>query len=79
MFGRILRLSNTRVVKVARTFSVGENDTLIDSLNAMHREILRDEQTVYDRFGKHDGIINCFSANEDGIELGFANQGDLRS
>ena len=71
MFGRNLQLSNTRVVKVARTFSAGENDALIESLNAMHRKILRDERAVFDKLGKYDGIINCFSANEDGSELEF--------
>ncbi|KAF1962102.1 hypothetical protein CC80DRAFT_400151, partial [Byssothecium circinans] len=32
---------------------------------------------AYERLGSHDGIIQCFKALDESIELAFANQGDL--
>ncbi|KAH9212236.1 hypothetical protein DL95DRAFT_436861 [Leptodontidium sp. 2 PMI_412] len=55
MTGRILRLDETRVVKVARVFSA-----------------------IVERLGNYNGIIHCFKASGDGIELAFAKQGDLK-
>ncbi|KAL1640941.1 hypothetical protein SLS58_006557 [Diplodia intermedia] len=81
MTGRILRLGDDRVVKVARTFPLdhltGKERGDTEYFNAINAQALENERNVYERLGSHRGIIQCFQATNDGIELAFADQGSL--
>ena len=83
MTGRILRLDESRVVKVARVFplnsQIGEARENIEYSNSINRDTLKHESAVYHRLGNHKGIIQCFKVSDDGIELAFAEQGDLET
>lgn len=45
--------------------------------NMVNRAEILNEKAVYERLGTHHGIIHCFKALNESIELAFANQGDL--
>ena len=45
--------------------------------NSINRDTLKHEKAIYQRLGNYKGIIQCFKASDDGIELAFAKQGDL--
>lgn len=83
MTGRILRLDENRVVKVAKVYSLEadavEDRDFMEQVNEINRETLKREKSVYERLGNHNGIITCLKASDDGIELAFAKQGDLES
>lgn len=83
MTGRILRLDKSRVVKVAIVFSLddytGEGRQNIEYSNSINRDTLKREKAIYQRLGNYKGIIPCFKASDDGIELAFANSGDLET
>jgi serine/threonine protein kinase len=83
MTGRILQLDESRVVKVARVFSPddysGRARQNMDYSNSINRDTLKREKAIYQRLGNYKGIIHCFNASEDGIELAFAKQGDLET
>ncbi|ESZ90474.1 hypothetical protein SBOR_9146 [Sclerotinia borealis F-4128] len=46
--------------------------------NSDNRDALKREKAIYERLGNYRGIIHCFKASDDGIELAFAKQGDLK-
>ncbi|KAJ9217055.1 hypothetical protein DTO166G4_1515 [Paecilomyces variotii] len=83
MTGRIHQIDKDRVVKVARVYSLehlsepDRGDT--EYINEINRETIRHEICVYERLGSHRGIISCLGVSEHGIELAFANQGNLGS
>jgi serine/threonine protein kinase len=83
MTGRILRLDESRVVKVARVFSLddyaGEARQNMEYSNSINRDTLKREKAIYQRLGSYKGIIQCFKASDDGIELAFAKQGNLET
>lgn len=39
---------------------------------------MKHEKAIVERLGNYNGIIHCFKASGDGIELAFAKQGDLK-
>jgi hypothetical protein len=47
--------------------------------NSVNGAALKREKAVYQRLGNHEGIIHCFKASDDGIELVFAKEGDLEA
>lgn len=65
--GSIYRISEFRVIKVPRSNPPDQLDTYT----------LQNEVQVYQRLGSHRGIIHCFNATNNSIELTFANQGNL--
>lgn len=73
MTGLILRLTNDRVVKVAKVYSLdhytGDSRDEMEYMNDINRETLQLERRIYSRLGSHEGIITCFKASEHGIEL----------
>lgn len=85
MTGLILRSMHhqDRVAKVANTYGPESfpNEPLqyVENLNDIKRETLKNEKAIYDRLGKHKGIVHCFEASDEKIVLAFAEQGDLKS
>lgn len=81
MTGLILRLSNDRVVKVAKTYQLDQFEDKarddMEYINSINSQTLENERKVYERLGHHDGIIHCFQATQEGLELEFADQGNL--
>lgn len=81
--GLILYLSEGRVVKVPKTFVVddfpGQDSAYVEYINDANRENLKNERSIYERLGNHKGIITCLKASDFGIELAFAEQGDLET
>ncbi|KAK0106827.1 hypothetical protein ONS95_003548 [Cadophora gregata] len=65
-----------------RVFSLhGCNSEARDSTaysNSINRKTLKHEKAIFERLGNYRGIIHCFKASDDGIELAFAKQGDLK-
>lgn len=74
-FGFIWQLTSDRVLKVPKI--QGEGETHSDYYNFINRSEIQNEKAVYERLGGHDGIIQCFNAQNDTLELAFAEQGDL--
>jgi serine/threonine protein kinase len=79
--GIILKLDQDRVVKVPKVYDLGrftgDNRVHMEFVNSNNRESLLIEKSLYERLGNHKGIITCFKASENGIELAFAKQGNL--
>src|SRR5206468_2974668 len=48
-----------------------------ECFNDMSRDSFNTEKQIYERLGTYKGIIKCFKASDEGIELAFAEQGDL--
>lgn len=83
MTGYILQLDHDRVVKVARTFPLdqynGDDHLNMEYAKSDNRDALKREKAMYERLGSYKGVIHCFKASDDGIELAFAEQGDLET
>lgn len=83
MTGLIYRINEDRVVKVAKIYpleNLSEPDRgNTEYTNEINRETLKHEISVYERLGKHRGIISCFELSEYGIERAFARQDNLES
>jgi serine/threonine protein kinase len=83
MTGLILKLDENRVVKIAKVYPlddyVGKARGDMEYINEINRETLQNERNIYDRLGNHKGIISCLKSSDYGIELDFANQGDLET
>jgi serine/threonine protein kinase len=83
MTGYIHQLHERRVVKVARVFPLDDyleeaRQTLEFSKSDNH-DALKREKAIYQRLDNYKGVIHCFKASDDGIELAFAGQGDLEA
>ncbi|KAI9777431.1 MAG: hypothetical protein M1816_004721 [Peltula sp. TS41687] len=80
---RILYLNEHCVVKVPKTYAVndfpGRDSDYVECINGANRESLQRERSIYERLGHHKGIITCFKASDFGIELAFAEQGNLEA
>jgi serine/threonine protein kinase len=74
-FGYVWRIAEDRVMKEPKIYP--ETDPDIAYTNMTRRAQILNEKAVYERLGSHDGIIQCFKALDEWIELAFANQGDL--
>ncbi|EHY51878.1 uncharacterized protein HMPREF1120_00101 [Exophiala dermatitidis NIH/UT8656] len=80
MTGYILGIDDDRVVKVAKTYPVeNSEDFFMEHVNESNREALVTEIEIYQRLGRHEGIIHCFQTTNFGIEMVFAKQGDLET
>ncbi|PGH14650.1 hypothetical protein AJ80_05830 [Polytolypa hystricis UAMH7299] len=71
-YAEVLQIAEDRVLKKPKVYP--ENDPDLANSNFMNREEIRNEKAVYERLGSHEGIIHCFKALDDSIELAFANQ-----
>ncbi|RAH47524.1 uncharacterized protein BO95DRAFT_461903 [Aspergillus brunneoviolaceus CBS 621.78] len=78
--GVIHELGQERVVKKAKRHHPGPTRDPEDTeyLNEINRETLKNEIDVFERLGRHQGIIPCYRTSQYGIELARA-QGDLES
>jgi serine/threonine protein kinase len=74
-FGFVWRIAKDRVLKAPKLYE--EDLPWAVHSNWVNRMELLREKAVYERLGSHDGIIKCFKALDESIELAFANQGDL--
>jgi serine/threonine protein kinase len=83
MTGLVLKLDEKWAVKVAKVYSLdqytGTARSNTEYINEINKEALKNERNIYERLGSHKGIIPCFKASDHGIELEFADQGDLES
>ncbi|PGH01686.1 serine/threonine protein kinase [Helicocarpus griseus UAMH5409] len=74
-YADVVQIAKDRVLKRPKIYP--ENDPDLAYSNFMNREEMRNEKAVYERLGSHEGIIHCYKALDDSIELAYANQGDL--
>ncbi|KAH8695766.1 kinase-like domain-containing protein [Phaeosphaeriaceae sp. PMI808] len=74
-FGVVWRIAEDRVMKEPKIYPPKTLNTAYS--NMVNRAEILNEKAVYERLGNHDGIIQCFKALGESIELAFANQGDL--
>ena len=83
MTGFILKLDEDRVVKIAKVYPLdhyaGHDRSNMEYINDINHKILKNEKSIYQRLGNHNGIISCFKASDYGIELAFAKQGNLET
>jgi serine/threonine protein kinase len=83
MTGLILKLDDSRVVKVAKVYSldhcVGNDRGNMEYMNDINLKSLKQERSIYERLGNHQGIITCFKTSDYGIELAYAKQGNLET
>jgi serine/threonine protein kinase len=81
MTGLILKLSETRVLKIPKVLGQLQPDGAMSKLlhytNDDNLTIFENERTIYDRLGQHDGIIHCFRASDFELELVYAKDGNL--
>ena len=82
MTGLILQLDERRVVKVAKTYSLDvyvgtPSFDDMEYINDINRKTLENETNIYQRLGHYEGIIPCLQTSNYGIELAFAEQGNL--
>lgn len=67
MTGLILKLSETRVLKIPKVLGQLQPDGTVSKLphytNDDNLTIFENERTIYDRLGLHGGIIHCFRAS----------------
>ncbi|RAH75465.1 uncharacterized protein BO66DRAFT_445257 [Aspergillus aculeatinus CBS 121060] len=80
MTGVIHEVGQDRVVKKAKRHHPGPTRDPEDTeyLNEINRETLKNEIDVFERLGRHQGIIPCYRTSHYGIELARA-QEDLES
>ncbi|KEF57084.1 uncharacterized protein A1O9_07274 [Exophiala aquamarina CBS 119918] len=76
------QLDRDRVVKVAKAYPLDPNATnssLADTeyVNDINRKSINNEVEVYKRLGRHKRIKSCLQTTSYGIELAFANEGNL--
>jgi hypothetical protein len=82
-FGLVWQISKDRVAKVPKSYREDdpeddpETSRAIAHSNWVNRAEIQNEKEVFERLGSYDGIIQCFKATNEMIELAFANQGDL--
>ncbi|KKZ67384.1 hypothetical protein EMCG_06946 [[Emmonsia] crescens] len=74
-YADVLRIAEDRVLKKPKIYP--DHKPELAYSNFINRAELQNEKAVYERLGSHDGIIHCFKALDESIELAFANQGDL--
>ncbi|KAF2176765.1 kinase-like protein [Zopfia rhizophila CBS 207.26] len=74
-FGYVWRIARDRVLKEPKIYSNNNSGSAYS--NMVNRAEILNEKAVYERLGTHHGIIHCFKALDESIELAFANQGDL--
>lgn len=74
-FGFVWRIAEDRVRKEPKIHPETTSERAYS--NMVNRAEILNEKAVYKRLGSHDGIIQCFEALDESIELAFANQGDL--
>lgn len=83
IYGYIFQLDKDRVVKVAKTYAPdldARDFSLHDKeyLNEINRKTIDNEIKVYERLGRYKGIISCLQTTNYGIELAFADEGNLQ-
>ncbi|KAF2460479.1 kinase-like domain-containing protein [Lineolata rhizophorae] len=74
-FGLVWQIAEDRVRKDPKIYAEHNNERAYS--NMVNRAEIQTEKAVYERLGSHAGIIECFKATDESIELAFANQGDL--
>jgi serine/threonine protein kinase len=83
MTGLILFVDHTRVLKVPKLYSLdGHEGEDLDHTrlgNQTNCEIFLNEKAIYERLEHHEGIIHCFKASDDALELAYAKEGDLKT
>ncbi|KAJ0423490.1 kinase-like domain-containing protein [Aspergillus carlsbadensis] len=75
MTGMICLAGESRVVKKPKESQLPDASQR-EYMNDMNRQLLANEIEAFKRFGRHEGIIECFQLSQYGIELALAN-GDL--
>jgi hypothetical protein len=81
MTGLILLVDDTRVLKILKLYNLAcyEDESLEHTrmINQDNCEILKNERAIYERLGQHSGIIQCFNATDEVLELAYAKEGNL--
>ncbi|KAF2253636.1 hypothetical protein BU26DRAFT_528739 [Trematosphaeria pertusa] len=83
MTGLILLIDDVRVLKVPKLYNLdGYEGQKLDYArlgNEDNCEIFKNEKAIYERLEHHKGIIQCFKASDEALELAYAREGNLET
>ncbi|RDW83613.1 uncharacterized protein DSM5745_03939 [Aspergillus mulundensis] len=79
--GWVCDMGGGRAVKRPKLYQLWlyPDDKQLEYMNKEHQMMLAEEIKVFERLGRHEGIIECLKTSQHGIEMPLAEHGDLKS